>query len=166
MSGAANCPETPRQKMIGMMYLFLTAMLALNVSREVLESFALVNQSLTNTTENFVKKNEKVYINFEQADIENHAKVGEWRKKALEVKSKADSVYEFIQDLKLEIVRKGDGKDADAIEGRKIDTKKIKAKDNLDKAAEIMVGSTGIGKGRDLKKMINHYIIIQHKEIQ
>ena len=59
MSGAANCPETPRQKMIGMMYLFLTAMLALNVSREVLESFVLVNQSLTNTTEIFVKKNEK-----------------------------------------------------------------------------------------------------------
>ena len=31
MSGAKNCPETPRQKMIGMMYLVLTAMLALNV---------------------------------------------------------------------------------------------------------------------------------------
>ena len=32
MGGAKNCPETPRQKMIGMMYLVLTAMLALNVS--------------------------------------------------------------------------------------------------------------------------------------
>ena len=31
MGGAKNCPETPRQKMIGMMYLVLTAMLALNV---------------------------------------------------------------------------------------------------------------------------------------
>lgn len=157
MSGAANCPETPRQKMIGMMYLFLTAMLALNVSREVLESFVLVNQSLTNTTENFVKKNEKVYTKFEQADVENPAKVGEWRKKAIEVKGKADSVCEFIQDLKLEIVRKGDGKDAEAIVGKRIDTKKIKSKDNVNVPAEIMVGSSGIGKGRDLKKMINRY---------
>ena len=35
MSGAKNCPETPRQKMIGMMYLVLTAMLALNVSTDI-----------------------------------------------------------------------------------------------------------------------------------
>ena len=37
--GAKNCPETPRQKMIGMMYLVLTAMLALNVSADVLDAF-------------------------------------------------------------------------------------------------------------------------------
>ena len=38
--GATNCPETPRQKMIQMMYLVYTAMLALNVSAEILNAFA------------------------------------------------------------------------------------------------------------------------------
>ena len=45
MSGG-NCPETPRQKMIGMMYLFLTAMLALNVSGDLLNAFVLVDDSI------------------------------------------------------------------------------------------------------------------------
>ena len=46
MGGAKNCPETPRQKMIGMMYLVLTAMLALNVSTDILNGFTLVDNSL------------------------------------------------------------------------------------------------------------------------
>ena len=41
MSGAKNCPETPRQKMIAMMYLVLTAMLALNVSADILKGFRM-----------------------------------------------------------------------------------------------------------------------------
>ena len=40
--GATNCPETPRQKMIGMMYLVYTALLALNVSAEILTGFVTV----------------------------------------------------------------------------------------------------------------------------
>ena len=46
MGGAKNCPETPRQKMISMMYLVLTAMLALNVSAQILNGYALVNDSM------------------------------------------------------------------------------------------------------------------------
>ena len=57
--------ETPRQKMIGMMYLFYTAMLAMNVSKDVLNSFVLVNDSLTVTVENFTDKNQKIYSDFE-----------------------------------------------------------------------------------------------------
>lgn len=51
MGGAKNCPETPRQKMISMMYLVLTAMLALNVSAEILNGYSLVDESMrTNIT--------------------------------------------------------------------------------------------------------------------
>ena len=56
MSGGANCPETPRQKMIGMMYLFLTAMLALNVSKDILNAFVVVNNGLEETNTNFDNK--------------------------------------------------------------------------------------------------------------
>ena len=139
------------------MYLMLTAELALNVSREVLDSFVLVNDSLTTTTEIFTKKNEKIYTRFEQADAENHVKVGKWREKALEVKVKADSLYNFIQDTKLKIVRTEEGKDAIAITGRKIDAGKIHNKDDMNVPSQIMVGSTGIGQGTALKKMIIKY---------
>ena len=47
--GATNCPETPRQKMITMMYLVYTAMLALNVSAEVVEGFRSVGSAMTNS---------------------------------------------------------------------------------------------------------------------
>ena len=48
--GGANCPETPRQKMIGMMYLVLTALLALNVSKDILNAFVIVDNGLRKTS--------------------------------------------------------------------------------------------------------------------
>ena len=63
MSGAK---ETPRQKMIGMMYLVLTALLALNVSVEVLDAFSTVNEGLENTTVNIANKIDDYYDTFEQ----------------------------------------------------------------------------------------------------
>ena len=42
----AGGKETPRQKMIGMMYLVLTALLALQVSSAVLEKFAIINETM------------------------------------------------------------------------------------------------------------------------
>ena len=56
-----NCPESTRQKMINMMYLVLTAMLALNVASEVLESFRIVDASLTQTLNNIKRKNDQIY---------------------------------------------------------------------------------------------------------
>lgn len=68
--------ETPRQKMIGMMYLVLTAMLALNVTTSVLDAFALIDNGLTRTTKNYIVKNEKLYTQFENAYTLNKVKVG------------------------------------------------------------------------------------------
>lgn len=52
----AGYKETPRQKMIGMMYLVLTALLALNVSKEILDAFVIVNESIETTSVNFAGK--------------------------------------------------------------------------------------------------------------
>jgi len=52
---------SPRQKMIGMMYLILTAMLALNVSKEAVDAFKKVDKSLTTTLANYVIKNNLIY---------------------------------------------------------------------------------------------------------
>ena len=84
--GAKNCPETPRQKMINMMYIVLTAMLALNVAAEVLEAFRVVDSSLIQTMSTVDMKNDQVYNAFSQAYIQNPTKVKDWKDKAELVK--------------------------------------------------------------------------------
>ena len=76
MSGAKNCPETPRQKMIGMMYLVLTAMLALNVSADILNGFDLVNNSLSNSINNSATRNERLHGDMRALYDLNPTKVG------------------------------------------------------------------------------------------
>ena len=58
-------PKEPRQKMINLMYLVLTALLALNVSSEILNAFRTVNNSLNNATANIEGKNIQMFNSFE-----------------------------------------------------------------------------------------------------
>ena len=150
----ASGKETPRQKMIGMMYLVLMALLALNVSKDVLDAFVLVDESLTTTTENFSMKNEIYYQEFDRAAAENPVKAGPWKAKADEVKRKSYELFQYIQERKLELVVATEGEDTDAIEGDVIHGHEIVGKDNVFKPAEIMI--TG-AKGNDLKMAIDGY---------
>jgi gliding motility-associated protein GldM len=150
----ARPKETPRQKMIGMMYLVLMAMLALNVSKDVLDAFVLVDEGLTVTTENFAQKNAVYYQEFDRAAAENPVKAGPWQQKALEVKRRADELHNYIQELKVEIVKYADGEDADAVEGNEVHSAKIRRNDDKDKPAEIMIGPDEGGKANDLKVAI------------
>ena len=72
----AGGKETPRQKMIGMMYLVLTALLALNVSKEILNAFVIIEDGLNVTNKNFDSKNEILYSKFEKAMADNKTKTG------------------------------------------------------------------------------------------
>jgi len=160
--------ETPRQKMIGMMYLVLTAMLALNVSADILNAFVLVDNGLVKTTANFQAKNESAYAIFEVEMGKSEAKVKPFRDKAFSVKDMADELALHLQDLKVEIVKYCDGDDAPSLspvdwfigeKGEKkstynIDDVLIKSKDNLDKGGEIMVVK---GKGKVLKEKIEAF---------
>ena len=99
---------SPRQKMIGMMYLVLIALLALNVSKTVLDAFSKINGSLYSTTINFDKKNNEVYAQFERAVKTNAEKAGPFRDKAIKVKNEADALVETLQRLKFTLVAMGD----------------------------------------------------------
>ena len=70
---------SPRQKMIGMMYLVLTAMLALNVSKEAVEAFKKVDKGLTQTIANYTAKNDVIYKEFDRAATENPTKAGKYK---------------------------------------------------------------------------------------
>ncbi len=147
--GATNCPETPRQKMISMMYLVLTALLALNVSAQIIDAFVLFDKAITQTTSVVVSKNEGVYSEFVAAMNENPAKTKKWKDIADELRKKADELYNYMDDLKKELIETGGGVREDV--ENPIAAEGIKKKDDLNVGNQIMIGSDDKGKGRDLK---------------
>ena len=141
-------PVSPRQKMINLMYVVLMAMLALNISTEVLNGFSIVEESLNRTTANSSKENEVLYGDFASQMKANPQKVREWFEKATAVKRMSDSLYNYAQSLKEAIVREADGKDADV--------RNIKNKDNLEAASHVML-APGTGQGRRLREAISSF---------
>lgn len=139
---------SPRQKMINLMYVVLMAMLALNISSEVLNGFSIVEESLNRTTANSSKENEVLYGNFAEQMKKNPQKVKEWFEKATAVKRMSDSLYNFAQALKVQIVREADGKDGNIYN--------IKSKDNLEAASHVML-APGTGQGKKLYDAINNF---------
>ena len=141
-------PVSPRQKMINLMYVVLMAMLALNVSNEVLNGFSIVEESLKRTTENAAKENLAIYEDFDQQMKANPQKVKEWYEKAQLVKLSSDSLYNLAADLKLAIAQEADGADGNPAN--------IVNKEDLEAANQVML-APGRGRGDELKKAIERY---------
>ena len=141
-------PVSPRQKMINLMYIVLLAMLALNVSTEVLHGFSIVEEGLNRTTENSSAENEALYGNFKDQMASNPEKVKAWFEKATEVKNMSDSLYNFAQSLKVAIVKEADGADGELTN--------LDHADNLDAAGTVMLAPV-TGKGEKLFQAINSY---------
>lgn len=139
---------SPRQKMINLMYVVLMAMLALNVSSEVLDSFTLIEQSMRRTTQSASKENQMIYDRFDEQQNFNPTKTREWYNKAQEVRRVSDSLYIFAETLKFAIAKEADGENAD------IDN--IKNREDLEAAAQVMLAPTK-GQGRKLYEAINAY---------
>lgn len=153
----ASGKETPRQKMIGMMYLVLTALLALNVSKEAVEAFKRVDEGLSKTTANFMEKNNSVYADFTSKSIANPKKSAPWVAKAKAVQSRANELFDYMAALKVEIVAKTEGEDSEAIVDGKVDTEKIQKIDDLNVPSEVMIGPNNNGKAFDLKAALVDY---------
>lgn len=139
---------TPRQKMINLLYIVLMAMLALNVSSDVLNGFSLVDESLTRTTTNSTEQNQLIYNDLADYMRKNPEKVGPWFYKAGQVKTMSDSLYIYVDDLKQRIVKEADG--------RKGDVEDVKNKEDLEAASYIML-APGKGQGKNLYEKINAY---------
>jgi len=136
---------------------FLSLILPINVSKEVLDAFAIVNHGLVATTESFTETNEKLYANFESVAQEN-AEVGEvWKTKALAIKEQAHALHEYVEDLKTALVIRIDGLDENEREVaiNKMKTKAgIENKSDTDKPATMMINE---GKAAVLKTEIAKY---------
>lgn len=138
-----SLPKEPRQKMINMMYLVLTALLALNVSSEILNAFKTVDKSLMTATGVAEKKNSEIFKSFQKKieDPTTRDKAEVWLPKAQRAKALSDEVYNFIEGLKAELKKEAGLK---IVEGKE-DFKE----DDLEAATRLFVAAPN-GKGKAL----------------
>lgn len=148
---------SPRQKMIGMMYLVLTAMLALNVTKEAVKAFMKVEEGLTKTVKNYALKNKEIYDKFDMKAAENPIKSGAARDEAYEIKKAADELFDMLQGLKIQIIKKTEGEDTKAVKGDQIDIYAVQRYDNNNIPSEILIGAKENGKAFALRAAINDY---------
>ena len=117
--------------MINLMYIVLMAMLALNVSSDVLDGFTQVKEGLVRTNDNIEQRNASIMGALEAFSRQNPEKGLSWYQKAFEVRSQTARMYELVDSLKEQIVKKADGAEGD------VDN--IINREDLDAAALIML---------------------------
>lgn len=134
-------PKEPRQKMINMMYLVLTAMLALNVSAEILNAFKTVNNSITKANSVIDDKNKTTYGSFDELakDPKTAEKAKMWQPLAVEAKGLSAEVDAYINGLKKDLKVESGLQVKDGVESFK--------EDNIDAPTRMMDTK---GKGKEL----------------
>lgn len=146
----AGYKETPRQKMIGMMYLVLTAMLALNVSKDILKAFVTVNDGLVETNKIFEHKNMLLYSEFERQLMAQEDKVKPYYDKAQQAKKLSDEMIEYIRNLMTDVVAytefgvkvlsdNSHRTNSKWLEARDINLNDVKKTDNYDKPIVVLI---------------------------
>lgn len=134
--------------MINLMYIVLTAMLALNVSSDVLNGFTQVEAGLTRTNDNVEQRNAAIMAELKAFSEQNPDKGRRWYDKAAEVRHFTDILYRTVDSLKLLIVTKADGDDADI--------HNIVNRDDLEAAAVVMLNPAN-RRGEALRHDIESY---------
>lgn len=139
-----SLPKEPRQKMINMMYLVLTALLALNVSSEILNAFKTVNTSINNANGVLTDNNNIIYSSFatKLADAKTREKAQIWMPRAVQAQKLSKEMYDYIDQLKQQLMKEAG-----------FDTKGDTSSwtDNLDASTRLMDKQ---GKGEELRKKL------------
>jgi gliding motility-associated protein GldM len=143
----AGVKETPRQKMIGMMYLVLTALLALNVSSETLQKFVFLNSSLENQVRDNVNKHERLVagIATQVSELGNRKEDQAVLERAQRVREATNQVISFTDDLKNIMIKESGGLNEDGT---------LRNAQDMDKIANYMINK---GNGVILKNKLNEY---------
>jgi gliding motility-associated protein GldM len=155
----AGYKETPRQKMIGMMYLVLTALLALNVSKEILDAFLVVNESMETTNENFSKKLDNTYAKFKIQYQLNPNKVAPYWEKAKKAHDLSEELTKYVDSIKYLVIMRTD-KLSTMAEAKSLKLRNAKRKDNYDTPTRYFIGSSpdgSAGEARILKEKIEAF---------
>jgi gliding motility-associated protein GldM len=134
-----SMPKEPRQMMINMMYLVLTAMLALNVSSEILNAFNIINKGINAGVSTLISKNDLTYDIIKQQNEQQPGKAKVPFEKSQQARAIAAKLYNQIEAYKKEIETKADGYDPE--------TKRLKDEKNID-IATVMFIDEGEGEKR------------------
>lgn len=139
---------TPRQKMINLMYIVLTAMLALNVSSDVLNGFSQVHDSISRTNRNIAERNTAQFRYLESMYQESPEKARVWYEKGSDLRDRSLKLYNSIEELKTAIAVAADGK------GASYDN--IKNLDDLEASSVTMLNPKS-ERGKKLREAIDSY---------
>lgn len=143
-------PKEPRQKMINIMYLVLTAILALNISAEILNAFKTVERSLATTNLTINESTDNILKSFEEIKKQDPSKAEKanfWEPRALKVQQLTNDMNKYIEDIKARIL-----KEADFDPAKKGDS--TFKEENQDIATRIMVEQ---GEGKKLYEKLKKY---------
>ena len=143
-----SIPKEPRQLMINLMYLVLTAMLALNVSAEIINAFFVVDKGIKKSNDIVNVANEAIIKSIAK-QVEAYPEYEIFEKKAGEAHDIAKDFYTYVQGIRDEIIEAAGGIDPE--------TDKPKDKKNKDVTTRILVDgpeAKGNGKGYELEKKI------------
>jgi gliding motility-associated protein GldM len=142
-------PKEPRQKMINIMYLVLTALLALNVSAEILNAFRTVDNSLIGTNKAINNSTETILrsLNDKRGEAETKVKADIWYPKAVEAQRLSLELTNYIEQLRQRILKEA------GFDPAKNKDSSFKA-DNLDITTRIMVEQK---EGEKLKAKLEEY---------
>ncbi len=157
---AANCPETPRQKMISMMYLVLTAMLALNVSIEILSGYSMVDGSLRQSIKIAEQRNLGLENQFADLAAKNPVKTAEWKEKVDRVIAESNALYSYVDTIKRNIIWLVDGKDAAGLESLTISDAgrgDLNITGQINQYTTSIDGVSYLPAGPELRKRLNAY---------
>ena len=145
----AGGKQTPRQKLIGLMYLIFLALMALNVSVEVLDSFPLINRSIEDTNRNFEAKVDEIYAEFESTKAQHTEEyVQPFYGEAYHIKELADSLVDFILTNRTQMLAEvnnttfEDADTMDLIDSRRKDNYSISSRFWLEEQVRDNPGST------------------------
>lgn len=139
---------SPRQRMINLMYIVLTAMLALNVSSDVLNGFSQVQDGIHRTNLNISARNEAQFKHLQDLYEQNPEKAGVWYEKGVDLHKKSNDLYNQIEGLKVEIAKAADGP-----QGNYLD---IKNNDDLEASSVTMLNPAS-NKGKKLRVAVDVY---------
>jgi gliding motility-associated protein GldM len=142
----AGGKETPRQKMIGMMYLVLTALLALQVSNAVLEKFAIIDATLSEMIHETNSQNAQALNQIiKEAGKSQNAKVVHAKENAQKVRELTQTTLSSIDKLKATMMETSGT--------NTIDEKLIN--DHSSKVAAMMISKP---EGKNFEKLLNDYV--------
>ena len=104
---AAN---SPRQRMINLMYLVFIAMMALNMGKEVLSAFGLMNEKLQTANERYQLTNEAAFAELERKEQEKPEDYKEALEKARQVRELSNEYYAYLNTLKEDVMSQASNK--------------------------------------------------------